>query len=881
MTRGARWSRSARAGVAAAWLALGALPGAGALDDPASRSEPLPPLAGLALAEALELLRQRGVPIVYSSRVVLPEMRVERQPAASDPAAALEELLAPHGLTTRPGPEGRRIVVRRAELAPELRGVVRSRLGGAPVSGATVVVREAGVEVTSAPDGGFAIAGLAPGRYTLEARHPGFVVEELLDVAVPPAAGDALEFRLLPGAFAGEEIVVHPSRTLLLRERAATAVELDRDEIFSLPHLGDDVFRALALLPGIAANDRSAEFHVRGGRRDEVLVLLDGQELFQAFHLPEYDNALSLVSSAGLSSVSLTTGAFPAAYGDRMGGVLEMATVDPPDAPRHRLAASLLDLEASASRRFAGGHGSWFAAARRGTAELADELLQDERPGFWDLFAKAEWSAGERQGWGLRVLRSHDQLALREAGADEAKDVATEHDAAYFWLTHRWLANDRLFAETVLSSSATDRERGNRELDDERRLAVADRRRLEVRGLKQTWHWRRPHDAQWISGFEWRRFESRVDYAREREFETPLAALRTDPSEGSFRFAARPVDEHRNLHASRSFRPLPELTVQLGARYDEHSLGDERSVDPRLNAAWGLGERGVVRLGWGRFHQSQRTYELRVEDGETAFAPRERSEHWVLGYEQTFAGRRPRGWEALRVELFRRVTDDPRPRFENLLEPFDPFPEGESDRVRFAPDESRARGVELFAKAHAGDRVEGWIGYTYSESDDTTGGSSIPRLIDQSHAVTLDLNWRIDEAWTLNLAWLYHSGRPTTEIGLAFVPRADDGGGEPDDGEEDEVPAGEPQFDAVPVLGELNARRLSPYHRLDLRISRRWRLGAGALTLFADVQNLYDRANLAGFSVEFDEELGERGELVFDEELWPGFLASAGIAWEF
>ena len=103
---------------------------------------------------------------------------------------------------------------------------------------------------------------------------------------------------------------------------------------------------------------------------------------------------------------------------------------------------------------------------------------------------------------------------------------------------------------------------------------------------------------------------------------------------------------------------------------------------------------------------------------------------------------------------------------------------------------------------------------------------------------------------------------------------AEGSGEEGGDGEDGE--GGEPEL--VPVLGRLNGERLPDYRRLDLRLSRRWRLRSGTLTFFADVQNLFDRKNVAGLDLEVDE---EAGAIVAADEEWPGFFASAGVAWEF
>ena len=126
--------------------------------------------------------------------------------------------------------------------------------------------------------------------------------------------------------------------------------------------------------------------------------------------------------------------------------------------------------------------------------------------------------------------------------------------------------------------------------------------------------------------------------------------------------------------------------------------------------------------------------------------------------------------------------------------------------------------------------------------------------------MNLDLDYRLNEHWRLNLAWRYHTGWPTTPLSFQEV--------------EDE----EGEIEFVPVLGRLNSERLSSYHRLDLRASRRWRLRSVSIDFFVDVQNVYDRKNAAGFDFEIDD---EDGTVIADPEQWPGFLPSAGISFEF
>ena len=87
----------------------------------------------------------------------------------------------------------------------------------------------------------------------------------------------------------------------------------------------------------------------------------------------------------------------------------------------------------------------------------------------------------------------------------------------------------------------------------------------------------------------------------------------------------------------------------------------------------------------------------------------------------------------------------------------------------------------------------------------------------------------------------------------------------------------------MPVFGPVYGERLPAYHRLDLRASREWRPKKGVLTFFLDVQNVYDRQNVAGFDVDFEFGLNDDGEIDIEaiHEIWGGIWPSFGISWEF
>lgn len=795
--------------------------------------------------------------LVFSSRIVRPDMKLASAPVSSDPRAIVDEVLAPHGLAVEEAPGGSLVVVPARGPRPPatISGVVRSRHALSPLPGVGVRVLGTGLETATGPDGRFEIEAVPPGDYTVEARRAGFVIAEREGVAVFPAAQVDVSFVLQPAPLTGEEVVVNPSRIAVLQEEPNAPFALDQEQMLRLPHLGGDVFRTLSLLPGTTSNDITAQFHVRGGRRDEVLVLLDGQELYEAYHLKDFDNALSVVAASELSNLDLTTGAFPSSYGDRMGGILDLTTLTPSDSTRFRLSVSVVNAQLEGGGAI-GERGAWLASVRRGATDLAGRIFGAEDPRFWDLFGKVDYRLSASQSTRLNFLYSEDELDFEEDREGEFKEFDTEYDSAYLWLTHQAVLTDRLFVDTALSRTRVDRDRQGIESEEEKEVEVDDVRGLDVTGALQSWNFQ-AGDRHFVkAGFELRRFESDYDYSSFREFVTPLALLRSEPRDGAFRFRGRFEDEYLGAYVSDRFQPVRSLTLEVGARFDRHTLTNDGVWSPRANLAWGLGSASVVRAGWGHYYQSQRGYELLVEDGDTRLYPAERSEHWVAGFEHLFADRGTAiPLVALRAEVYRRTITDPRPRYENLFEPFEILPEGSLDRFRIEPDESVAEGAELFVQGRGGKRLDWWFNYALSRSEDEIDGERVPRQIDQRHALNADVNYRLGRDWDVNVAFRYHTGWRVTPVTTESV-------------------AGE----IVPVAGRLNSERLPDYHRMDVRLSRRWALKSGSVTAFLDAQNVYDRKNTAGFDLEIDE---ETGQIVRSTERWPGFFASAGVTWEF
>lgn len=625
-----------------------------------------------------------------------------------------------------------------------------------------------------------------------------------------------------------------------------------------VPHTGNDVFRAVGLLPGAATSESSAQLSVRGGRRDDVMVVLDGLELLAPYHLQEFDGALGIVPAISLEHVELIADPVPVEYGDRLGGVVDMRTRTPQTPLHVSLGVGSLFAEASAGGAFAGDRGRWLAAARGGNYRLALEAGgRHEDPRYWDLFGKTDYALRPGQDVQLRLLLASDDFEVDGVNVGGGS-YRSRWGNSYLWASHVGALGAQGLAESVAWVSLLERDRfaeqarqGSTQfdLDDERTSVFA--------GGKSTWRWA-PPAARWSldGGAEWRQIDSAIDYRADRVDLAPDLPG-TTPVEGHTRFSHDFEFEQVAVFASGRVRAGHGLTMEGGLRWDHTGLTDEGHTSPRLHLAWSPDDATVVRAGWGWYYQSQRPYELQVEDGQTQVLPSERAAQKMLSYERRLAG--GASW---RAGAYEREEGSPRERFESLFDTAVIYPELSPGRVRLDPDVARARGLELLYRAAPRPRLDWSAAYTLAVVEDRINGRWVPRATDETHAVELLARLQLPHHFTLSAVWLYHTGWPTTEVSARVV--------------RDEL--GNTRVE--PMLGPIRGDRLPEYHRLDLRLGRGWNWRGGQLSAFLDLQNVYARHNVRGYEeFRFGLDAGGEGEVFADSVSWGGFLPSFGLRW--
>lgn len=831
--------------------------------------------AGRELTEVLDEMRDRGLPLIWSTATVPPGLLVVSEPQAKRPLRALRRMLEEHGLTLTERASGRLLVVpNQTEERPVLvtiRGTVVDRDGEA-VAHVVASLRPHEMTIRGDDQGRFELSGVPVGPIVLELHRDGRLLAT--DDRTLEAERETVElvFEVDPDPVSLEEIDV-VGRMSLFENQPASGLALDRDAIQAIPHFADDVLRAVKVLPGVSAGDLTAAFQVRGGLADEVMYRLDGLELYDPFHLRDLNGVFSIFDPKLMAGVELITGNFPAEYGDRSGGVLDMRTTVPDDTDLNT-GISFSSVWLSGGDHLDRGDGRWLASARRGYLDVLLELTEEDvnaaRPRYWDAFGKIDRQIGERNHLAVHALTSEDEIHLEFREPRERTDARTTFVDRYLWLRHLGLPRSGVTSDSVISIAQVDHDRFAEfretnlagELDEA--LDIVDDREVDLLGLRQDWGFELRSDRRvrhWLKiGLEGRIFNVTFNYAdrvfREYPIDDPRFEGRLDVTEHRASFEG----EHWSAYLADRIG-VGRLVAEVGLRYDRQTLLDSNQVSPRLNLLWASKRWGTMRAAWGHFHQSQKPHELDVQFGETAFQPVQRDEHWSLGWQRNFAG-----LGLLRVEAYRRRVTDPRRRYEILFDPFRPVPQRASDLIVVEPERAEGRGVEIHVQGRPGRALTWFASLALAETEDVLAdGTRQPRFFDQRRRFAASLTWRPNARWTLAGVLRHHSGWPTTALRATA-----------------EFGTGERVFDYE--IGPFYGERLPDFVSLDLRFSRRTVLRRGTLDVFLDVLNVLGRDNIRGVVID-DFALvncaGTSCDVRFEPARWAGRLPSFGVSWAF
>ena len=816
---------------------------------------------GRTVVSVIEDLRSQGWSFAYSTNLVSDDLIVLAEPQGDEVLDVVRQILEPHGLTIR-SEEGLWLIVRSDSAAARLGSlliIVRDRRDYMPLNDLQISASpeiDPGILLTQ---GIQQFPAVTAGTYLIKVGAAGYQSVER-EARVRPGQKTELKVELDPARPEIENITVSASRYEISRDVSTSRFDIDRRSIETLPDIGDDPLRATHRLPGAAASGASARSHFRGGEETETSIILNGQRLFDPFHIRDYQNIFSTVDSRAIDGVEVYTGGFPVQYGDRLSGVVLMKSLDL-TRPRHtEIGVSVFNTSFLTAGRNADSTTDWLFSVRRGNLDLVIDKKFGQ-PKYYDVFSQfSTWLTPNTRLSGNALFADDQVVVITESDLPEIEQATSQTRNAQFWLAleNRW--SDTLSSSTALSVSSFSNLRVGFTRDPEKVVSdVDDDRDIDQVGFRQDWSLNSSenHLLQW--GFALEHHKAQYNYKGSARFFGLRAIFENVPVAIDRDLTAAPSGPSYALYMSDKWKVAKGTILQFGLRWDDQTyteLSSDSQLSPRFSILHALSPKTELRFSWGRYYQSQGIHELQIEDGVTDFFPAQQADHIIAGISHKLGNN-----HSVRLELFQKDMNDLRPRFENLYDPLALIPELQPDRVRIAPSGALARGLELSIN-RTGQALTWWASYTLAEVTDTVDGVEVPRSWDQRHSLQAGLIWAVNN-WDLSLAGHVRSGWPTTSLALQEIIG----------------PGGETEFIAVP--GPRNAERLSNFASLDARISRKFDVGRGTIMVFFEVSNLLDRKNICCF--DYDLETDENGEefLESSPDYWLPLLPAVGFLWEF
>ncbi len=689
-------------------------------------------------------------------------------------------------------------------------GFVTDSLSGEQLPYAGIRLMESGGGLAANSYGFFSLL-LPAGHYTLAASYVGYATR----VVPLIVRGDTSLTLLLPPAEASLEQVkvIHTTKTDLSVSRNGLLI-LPPAVVSEMPSfLGEsDVMKSLEMMPGITFfGDGSTFFFVRGGNRDQNLILIDDAPVYNPSHM---FGIFSSVTPEAVKSVRVYKSFFPADVGGRLSSVIDIRTRDG-DRKQFGVegAVSPATVRMVAQGPVLKEKSSFFLSARRSwfgwMLRAGDNTI--ERLRFYDLNGRFNTTLNDRNRLYVSFYKGDDLFRQRAAGAATASGITWGNLTGSVRWNH--LFGPRLFLNTTVYGGSYDYDLVSSFEDD------------------FSWH---SHVADFgvrsdLGWFRRTRDKIRGGIALSGHNYNPgNIYFRGSIAGGNFPLVPVKNTLGASLYVMREHNPLPHLTLNYGLRltawfnmgstweyrYDaEHQPLDSVwygageiyhtsfAAEPRLSATLTLGDNtlsAAYSLTSQYMHMLTNqvtpfsSFEIWVPAGPN-LKP-QRAHQIQTGWSRTLA----QGRYSLDAELYvRKMTGqtDYTDHAALLLNP--PL---ESD---LRQGSARVWGAELLLQKREG-RLTGWLSYTWSHIRQHTpavnDGKAYAPAYERPHALTLAAVYHLSGHWQAGTNLLAASGTPVSSPTAFFQYNGQ----------------------TIPWYGSRNNSRLPPYFRMDLSVT--WKM---------------------------------------------------------
>ncbi len=773
-------------------------------------------------------------------------------------------------------------------------GTIRDANSREALPYANISVNDDAKGVSTDINGKFEIS-LSKGNYELLVSYIGYKTEtipvELIDKDIQ------LNINLVPTEVILQEVSVYAAKG---NENATvSSVSLQSKEMQEISSVFPDVFRSIQALPGIAVdNEFSAKFNVRGGNYDENLVLVNGTQVYEPFHIKEADNAsVGIFNMDLMKKVNLITGGFSAEYGDRLSSVLD---IEYREGNKERQTGSatlsLIHLDGVLEGPL-GSHANYILGFRKSYFEYVLSLLnvdQDNHPSFYDVQGVFTYDLSEADKLQLEFIHAGDSYVYdpddkitgpsyyQDTYAGEPSDIhrySKKHNgenARYysnlFDLKNSVFLSGNALLKTSLSYYL--------QIDRDNQLETSE---FDFNVTNSNYYFYQSlYKSNYDQSLEIKTLEGKtsLDYQLNPfydiktgfsyiniKYEDKLNAedvqsyfQNTDHFPDTISTSVNEYSNQENILASsyklngyvENILQLNENTIiNVGGRVDYFDFNKDLTLSPRISASYRFGDGLNLRVAWGHYYQSPVYKQLAYSTASDTNTQSQKAEHYIISLEKNFSlSQNPQDIITLKAEgYYKKYTD---------LISSERGAYGNITYSRKNDSKGYAKGIDIYASLKLG-AYYGWISYglLFTKEDLLTDNrGEFPRYTDQRHTLSFINDFDLGKKWSLNLRFTYGSG-------FAYTPSYT-------------------SYNSTTksyewVEGDRNSAYLPEYKRVDVRIAKEFTMFNLPAYIFLDVNNLFDFKNVSGYKYWLDNNGNPYRETI---KLWP-IIPSLGLTVKF
>lgn len=741
------------------------------------------------------------------------------------------------------------------QFTQTVRGTVVDQSLQTPLPGATVVLLNSSPLKGSLAeaDGSFRLSQVPVGRQSFKVSSLGYQDRVLTNIAVEAGKELVLNVSLEESVTQLGEVTVRPAleKDKPLNEMAAVSARtfsVEETQRFAAA-VNDPARMATAYAGVVGADDGNNTIVIRGNSPTGLLWRMEGVEIPNPNHFANLGTAgggISILSAQLLTNSDFMTGAFPAEYGNALAGVFDLRLRRGNTTKReHTVQVGVLGIDLASEGPFSKKYGgSYLFNYRYSTLGLLSKLgvsIGSASTVFQDfsfnVFLPTR-RAGTFTVFGFGGLSISDTKAVADStqwtsSADRYADRFTANTGAA-GVTHSLALGRKALLKTMLLAS------GYRSTNRFERLD--ERYQPEPRSEESYFTQKRILSSTLTYKFN-PQLTLRTGFIGS-ELRFDLLKKGYVPARNGLETNIQTADGTHSLQAfaQANYRLSERLTFNAGLHYLRLLLNGSQALEPRGSVRWAFAPRQSLSLGYGLHSQLQTIGTYFSRSPETgALLNRNlgltRAHHLVASYDWLLTDHLRVKTEAYVQSLFNvPVSADQRDAFA-LLNSYDGLAirrlsnagRGRNTGLELTIEQFLNRGVyflwssSLYDSRYAGsDGV--WRNTRYN-------GRFASSFLAGKEFVTGDRGLFRNSTLGLNLKVVYYGGYRDSPIDVAASQRKEE---------------------TVYVEDQLFTQQLPAYFRSDLRLSWKKDRPRSTRTLSLDIQNLTNRANVAGqfFDVE-------------------------------